>query len=873
METILSNIVEFLKEKFRGAEGRLVVWQKQTKLTKSFDAATELEAAAACIAQAATGGDVYVPISTQEASLPADKRGGSDTVRCLTGFFADVDLSDAKGGHTNYPKNEREALSILAEFAFKPTWIINSGNGLHVSFDLDDPLLLDSDADREDAKGLIADFQSRLAEHFRKNGRKIDSVGDLVRGLRIPGTLNHKSDPPKPVALICFEPESRVTLADVRAFVSASKPGSQQKPVQPIATASHDLILKNCAWYRKIVVEGAATCREPDWFAGASITALCKNGKSIFLDYSRKHPKFKEREAREKFARAAESNAPRTCKSVAETLGHKALCEACPHYGEITSPIQLGRAAYDPGSHGPVPLGYSAEGHFVFLDQVRQILVVATSSQLLSLQYLLGLMPIQFWAGQFPGRKNSATVDPWAAGQALMETCRQRGPFDSKNVRGRGVWREADRIIVNLGGALPSGLKYVYVCFEPLPLKEVKNFPVSRLERMLELFTWRNPQDAMLALGWLAIAPICGVLKWRPHCFVYGPPNCGKTTLHTTVTNLLTPLVVSVDGQSTEAGIRQMIKADSRPCVIDEFESDQARGHITGVLRLARSASSAESPVLRGTPEGKAMHFALRTCFFFAAVNPSGMSPADATRILLLEMLKHKGDPKVAAEIGELEAFFSDKGPEWCGYMAGLAYLVTEAIDVFKKALVGIDSRHRQNVATLLAGAFVAQNRTVPSDEQAHSIAEAFRPTVELHAEAFERDDAVECLEHLLAHQVEKNTLGYWTAATLHPKSQDYVRSEAKRILRNFDIVIRTSGEEPGVFIKNRSPAVDTIFRETKWGRGAWERALRKHGKYFAPRHPVHIAGAKSRAIGLPLDVFQAEIDEDDEEEPWDKLI
>ena len=56
-----------------------------------------------------------------------------------------------------------------------------------------------------------------------------------------------------------------------------------------------------------------------------------------------------------------------------------------------------------------------------------------------------------------------------------------------------------------------------------------------------------------------------------------------------------------------------MIKADSRPVIIDEFESDQGRSHIAGVIRLARSASSAESPVLRGTPEGKAMQFALRT--------------------------------------------------------------------------------------------------------------------------------------------------------------------------------------------------------------------------------------------------------------------
>lgn len=170
-----------------------------------------------------------------------------------------------------------------------------------------------------------------------------------------------------------------------------------------------------------------------------------------------------------------------------------------------------------------------------------------------------------------------------------------------------------------------------------------------------------------------------------------------------------------------------MIKADSRPVIIDEFESDQGRSHIAGVIRLARSVSSAESPVLRGTPEGKAMQFALRTTFFFAAVNPSGMSPADATRILLFEMLAHNNEPDEAGRIAEDEALFSDKGPDWCGYMAGLAHVIPPAIAAFAKALPGIDSRHRKNVATLLGGAFVALECRTPTDAEAEAIAKTYK--------------------------------------------------------------------------------------------------------------------------------------------------
>jgi hypothetical protein len=60
--------------------------------------------------------------------------------------------------------------------------------------------------------------------------------------------------------------------------------------------------------------------------------------------------------------------------------------------------------------------------------------------------------------------------------------------------------------------------------------------------------------------------------------------------------------------------------------MLDEFESDQKGYGLRQVLRLARSASSADTQVLKGTPEGKAMTFSLRTTFFFAAINPRGMS-------------------------------------------------------------------------------------------------------------------------------------------------------------------------------------------------------------------------------------------------------
>ncbi len=872
-----TSLHAFIAAKFGQAQGYASVWRKRPNVTRAFSV-DELDNAIAYIEQQSKTDDTYIAISTQAGPLVGRKRGGADTVSSMTGLFADIDFAEVKGAESGYPKSEEEALEILSSFSLKPTSIVHSGHGLQTHFDFDKPWRLETAGDRIAAADLSAGFQRTLLAHFRAHDRKIDSVGDIVRNFRPPGTLNHKSRPPKPVRLLEHEPGLRYSVEQIQELVASSaapRKGDQRPNTPP---ADHTKIIEECAWYRNVVVDGAATCPEPDWFAGASIAALCRGGESAFLTYSSKHPDFKHREAHDKFRRAVKNNAPRTCASVADDLGHREICDACPHWGQITSSIQLGRSGYDPGPKGPLPLGYTAEGGYVFLDKGRQILVVAGSSQLLSLQYLVGLANLPFWAKRFPAKKEGAVVNPWDAGQTLMEECRRKGSFDPRRVRGRGVWLEGERVIINLGDPLPRDVRHLYLCFEPLPLRSVTAFDTLRLRKMLERFVWRNPQDAMLLLGWLAVAPVCGVLAWRPHCFIYGPPNCGKSTIHSAASSLLRPLGLSADGQSSEAGIRQMIKADSRPVILDEFESDQGRSHVAGVIRLARSASSAESPVLRGTPEGKAMQFVLRTCFFFAAVNPSGMSPADATRILLFEMLAHANDTDEAARIADDEAFFTDKGPEWCGYMAGLANVIPPAIRVFMKALPGIDSRHRMNVATLLAGAFVALEGRTLTEVEAAAMTETYRGSIELHAEAFERDDSMECLQHLFAYSNEKQTLGFWLAVTLAwieqrlPDNKS-LQAAAMRIPRNFEIVVR-SGDEAGFFIRNGSPRVEAIFRDTKWAHGAWERALRKIDGCFAPKNPIHFAAAKSksRAIGLPIGLLP-EIDPEELQKEYEPFF
>ena len=498
------------------------------------------------------------------------------------------------------------------------------------------------------------------------------------------------------------------------------------------------------------------------------------------------------------------------------------------------------------------------------LDQARQIVVLQTSNQLLALQNLLGLAPLRFWTKAFPSERK---FDFFGAGLALMDACRKAGPFIPSRIRGRGVWLEGDKVVLNFGNPLPCGLKHRYLCFEPIPIQAAQSFETERLFEWLACFNWRNPQDAKLLLGWLAIAPVCGALTWRPHCFIYGPPRCGKTTIHTMAARLLKPLVISTDGQSSEAGIRQTLGPDSLPIMIDEFESDQNGHGLKGVLRLARSASSADNPVLKGTPEGKAMQFSLRTTFFFGAINPRGMTAADDSRILRFEMLMHANDEDVARQLVAEEQYFANRGPDWCGYMIARAHVIGPTIDAFAKAMPGIDLRHRKNITTLMAGAFVALHGNVPTETEAGQWAKEFEGSVALHAEALERDDATEALQHLLSHEVEGDTLAQMLTGILKGavdsqadkrKSTDPL---AHSILRLFDMGLVREGERQGWYIRNRSRGVEAAFQGTRWADFAWMSALRKLPGAEASTKYFSGSGGKQRAIQIPLTYLDYEQD------------
>jgi hypothetical protein len=245
-------------------------------------------------------------------------------------------------------------------------------------------------------------------------------------------------------------------------------------------------------------------------------------------------------------------------------------------------------------------------------------------------------------------------------------------------------------------------------------------------------------------------------------------------------------------------------------------------------------------------------------------INPVGMSAADESRIVLLELLMHENDATIVGKIREEEIFFRDKAPGWCSYMISLAHMIPPAIEVLEGVFPSSDRRHRQNMATLVAGAFVALNGRAPTAEEADNLTSEFAGTVEIHAEALDRDDAEECLDHLFSYVVEKYPLGHWLGyAHQHDDPADFHLIDVRRIIQMHGMVLRLGGNEPGLFLRNGSPAIDKVFQNTRWADRGWMRALHKLEGSFTPKNPVYFGhlgrrGEKARAIGLPLEGSRA---------------
>jgi hypothetical protein len=180
-------------------------------------------AGTACREQA----NVYCGVALCAQDRGPDKRTSNDSAAALVGFVADVDFAGAHGKKKAYPKDADQASSLILGTGLYPTIMVHSGNGLQAWWLFSQPWVFESDEERLTAIALSTAWGATLKEHARRAGVEVDSVFDLARVLRLPGTVNWKDpDNPKDVQLVFHDDKYRFNPQDFegRLLVKPEEP-------------------------------------------------------------------------------------------------------------------------------------------------------------------------------------------------------------------------------------------------------------------------------------------------------------------------------------------------------------------------------------------------------------------------------------------------------------------------------------------------------------------------------------------------------------------------------------------------------------------------------------------------------------------------
>lgn len=183
--------------------GWILIWQARGKRSHWFRTATE----AAAFCEGRRTEDLYVGTCLSPEDYGAKNRCEAAVVSGAIGFWADLDVADPvrekkkeEGGKDKkkakrYPPDRAAVLKILLTAGPPPTLIVDSGHGLQVWWLLKEIRLFSSAEEREAFRLAVEAWLRHLTRVFKIAGYDIDSVPDLARIMRVPGTTNLKGTP------------------------------------------------------------------------------------------------------------------------------------------------------------------------------------------------------------------------------------------------------------------------------------------------------------------------------------------------------------------------------------------------------------------------------------------------------------------------------------------------------------------------------------------------------------------------------------------------------------------------------------------------------------------------------------------------------
>lgn len=527
-------------------------------------------------------------------------------------------------------------------------------------------------------------------------------------------------------------------------------------------------------------------------------------------------------------------------------------------------------------------LGYDRETFYFFQNRKQQM--VAMTKGDFTETGMLSLAKLDWWCEYFPAKNGFAKA---VAVDWIIDECYKAGIYDPTRVRGRGAWIDEDRIVFHFGSCLWLEGKLVAVT-------DIKSRYVYELDRTLaqpadtaltdaegadlveisKRFRWSKQASAALLAGFIALAPLCGALRWRPHIWITGGAGCGKTTvLNEYVHRLMGGMDLFAQGNSTEAGIRQTLRTDALPVLFDESEQNDERemNRVQNVISLIRQASTESSAkTLKGTAGGSSMQFIVRSMFCLSSIQVGMKHQADLERLTVLALRPKRTDADAAgswktlqdqlyllARDGDLPARLLRRSLE-------LLPITLENIKTFVDAAARKfgSVREGDQYGTLLAGCWSLTSKRLATMAEATAMIESFE--WDEYREGVEMEESTKALGALMEAQVQVNGGGRVTvfevvraAAGIQAAGLVMSKGDADAMLQRYGM--RVVANE--LLISNASTAVPQLLRNTPYAADPRGQLLRVEGVYRYNKN-VRFNGTQSKSIAIPLTLVL------DEQEP-----
>ena len=327
------DTIEFFRALYpEDAQGHTYLWTLPDKRTQVFTAAAHAEMAQAARKTGDAGKDVYFSVGVSERLFKAHERAKSADIVAIPALWVDIDIAGDAHAAKALPPDYISARALLPEM-LDPSIVVHSGHGIHAYYLFRELLDTRTDEERSAAEELLRRLQGAVRARAAEHGWHVDSVPDLCRVLRVPGTLNRKGGGAVPCVVAEYSEGLRYNAEDfdiLPPVEAVSKTERTETFERRPTDGEAQVMLANCT-FLQYFQQNYKTLPEPIWKAACTNLMRGTNGEDIILPLVKEWlgTKYNEDDTRKKLAHYLNECTPQTCTHIQTDLGFNG-CADCP---------------------------------------------------------------------------------------------------------------------------------------------------------------------------------------------------------------------------------------------------------------------------------------------------------------------------------------------------------------------------------------------------------------------------------------------------------------------------------------------------------------------------------------------------------------